>query len=178
MIYEFEDISPKLAAGCFVAPNAVVIGDVALDERASVWFNCAVRGDLNKITIGKGSNIQDGAVIHISSGRSGCVAGATIIGDGVTVGHGAIIHACTLGDGCLVGMGAMVLDEAVVAGGAFIAAGAVVLPGARVGRGELWAGNPAIKKRMVGDKERQMIEKTPIAYAKLAARHAASGKSV
>lgn len=172
MIYRFEDKTPNLAADCFIAPNAVVIGDVELGARASIWFNCTVRGDLNKITIGEESNIQDGAIIHISSGRSGYAAGATTIGDGVTIGHGAIIHACTLHHRCLVGMGAIVLDEVEVASGAFVAAGSVVLPGTKIGDDELWAGSPATKKRAVGDKERQMINKTPAAYAELAARYA------
>ena len=175
MIYAL-DKQPRIAKGCFIAPSADVIGDVELASGVNVWFGCVLRGDLNKIVVGEDSNIQDGTVIHISSGNSGYEAGATIIGKAVTVGHSAVIHACTLKDRCLVGMGATILDEAVVESGGFVAAGSVVLPATKVGAGELWAGNPARKKRMVSPKEMEMIAKTPTAYKQLASQYSQSLK--
>jgi len=152
-LHQNPQTAPKVAKGCFIAPNASIIGDVELAAGVNVWFSCVLRGDLNKIVIGENSNIQDGTVIHISSGNSGYDAGATIIGSNVTVGHSAVIHACVLKSNCLVGMAATILDEAVVETGGFVAAGSVVLPSTVVGKNELWAGNPARKKRMVSNKE-------------------------
>jgi gamma-carbonic anhydrase len=129
---------PTIAADAFIAPTAVVIGDVEIGAGTGVWFNCVIRGDVHEIRIGERTNIQDGTIVHVTGGKLG-----TYIGSDITIGHGAVIHACRLEDGCFVGMGAIVLDGAVVETGAMVAAGAVVTPGKRVPVGELWAGNPA-----------------------------------
>ncbi len=130
--------TPRIDAGAFIAPGAVVYGDVAIGADSSVWFGCVIRGDVQAIRIGARSNIQDGAVIHASTNGA-----PTLIGDDVTVGHSAVLHACTLESGAFVGLGALVLDRATVHAGGMLAAGAVLTSGKAVGTGELWAGNPA-----------------------------------
>lgn len=142
LILPYGGKSPVIARDAFVAPDASIIGDVEIGAEASIWFNCTLRGDDDAIRIGPRTNIQDGSVIHVSSGISG-----TYIGADVTVGHMVLLHACVVEDGGFVGMGAIVLDEAVVESGAMVAAGAMVTPGKRVKSGELWAGRPARKLR-------------------------------
>lgn len=129
---------PKISPEAFVAPGSSVIGDVEIGRLTGVWFNVAIRGDVEKIRIGERTNIQDGTVIHVSRKD-----GPTIIGSGITIGHSALLHACILEDNCFIGMGATVMDYAVVESGAMVAAGALVTPGKRVPKGELWAGSPA-----------------------------------
>ena len=98
-LFSFEGKHPQIAADAFIAPTAAIIGDVTVGEKSGIWFHCVLRGDTNFIRIGARSNIQDGTIIHVNSGRE-----ATIIGDDVTVGHACIIHACTLHDRAFVGM--------------------------------------------------------------------------
>ena len=138
VIEPYLGVWPEIDDTVYLASTAVIMGAVRIEEYASIWHNVTLRGDGNYITIGKGTNIQDNAVVHIDSGKF-----PAIIGDYVTVGHSAIIHACVLEDHAFVGMGAIVLDGAHVETGAVVAAGAVVTPGKRVPAGELWAGNPA-----------------------------------
>lgn len=140
LILPVEDKHPRWGAGCFIAPNATVVGDVVLGDECSVWFNTVVRGDVNFIRIGHRVNIQDGAVIHCTFERHG-----TTIGDRVSIGHNAIVHGCTLESDVLVGMGAIVMDRAVVQSGTIIAAGAVVLEGTVCEGGSVYAGIPARK---------------------------------
>ena len=142
LLRPYKGISPEIDKTAFVAENAVIIGDVKIGEKSSVWYGCVLRGDVEKIRIGARSNIQDGTIVHVTSDRFG-----TYIGDDVLVGHNAVIHGCTLQDGAFVGMGAIVLDGAVVETGAMVAAGALVTPGKVVKSGELWGGNPAKKMR-------------------------------
>jgi len=142
LIRKYKGVEPKVAADAFIAENAVVIGDVEIGEQSSIWYGCVLRGDVERIRVGKRSNIQDGTVVHVTADRFG-----TYIGDDVLVGHNAVIHGCTLEDGAFVGMGAIVLDGCVVEGGAMVAAGALLTPGKRVKSGELWGGNPAKKMR-------------------------------
>lgn len=120
MIMPFEGISPDLDKKTFVAQGARVIGKVLMKEFSSIWFNTVVRGDVNRIEIGRYSNVQDNSVVHVADSHP------TIIGDFVTIGHGAIIHGCTIEDHCLVGMGAKILNGAVIGKGSIIAAGALV----------------------------------------------------
>ncbi|MCL4266600.1 MAG: gamma carbonic anhydrase family protein [Anaerolineae bacterium] len=130
-------ISPTIATSAWVADTAVVRGHVTLAENVSVWFGAVLRGDEEPITVGENSNIQDGAVLHVSAGFP-CV-----VGRNVTIGHRAIVHGCTVEDGALVGMGAIVLDGAHIGAGAMVAAGAVVSPGMQVPPGKLVLGVPA-----------------------------------
>ncbi len=120
MIKEFEGIQPKLDSKTYRADGAKVIGDVTMKEFSSLWYNTVVRGDVNRIEIGRYTNIQDNSVVHVADDH------ATIVGDFVTVGHNAILHGCTIEDHCLIGMGAIVLNGAVVGRGSIIAAGALV----------------------------------------------------
>lgn len=144
-----------MGARVYVDPAAQVIGDVVLGEDVSIWPFAVVRGDVNFIRIGARSNVQDGAVIHVSHDGPHARRGgfATVIGEDVTIGHRAIIHACQIADACLVGMGAVVLDGAVIEQHGFLGAGALLPPGKRVGAGEMWLGNPARCVRSLSDAE-------------------------
>ncbi len=166
IILPFEGKTPKIAASAFIAPTAVVIGDVEIGDDAGIWFGCVLRGDVNEIRIGTGTNIQDGTIIHVNSQGQG-----TYIGGGVTIGHMALIHACTLEDGCFIGMNATIMDDAVVERGAMVGAGAVVTPGKRVKSGEVWGGLPAKYMKDVGKAERDMMAYTAPHYVELARRH-------
>jgi carbonic anhydrase/acetyltransferase-like protein (isoleucine patch superfamily) len=145
-ILPFHNFRPRIAPNAFIAPTAVVIGDIEIGGDCGIWFGCVLRGDGNAIRIGARTNIQDGTIIHVNNERDGGRGkpGFTcVIGDDVTVGHLALLHACTLEDGSFVGMKACVMDGAVVETGGMVAAGALVTPGKRVRKGELWAGSPA-----------------------------------
>ncbi len=142
-VWALDGVAPDVAPDAWVAPTAAVIGRVSLGARSSIWFGCVLRGDTNQITVGSGTNIQDGTIVHVNpAAEHSCT-----IGRDVTVGHAAIVHACTLHDRAFVGMGATVLDGAVIESDGMLAAGAVLAPGKRIGAGELWAGVPARKVR-------------------------------
>jgi len=144
-IYPYRGVFPKVDPSVFLAPGALLIGEVEIGENSSVWYNTVVRADVQRVVIGKYSNIQDCSVVHEDSGRgTGNPEGtATIVGDYVTVGHNAILHACTLEDYCLVGMGAVVMDAAVVGKGSVIGAGALVTKGMHIPPFSLVVGAPA-----------------------------------
>jgi len=137
-LYSFDGKTPVVHPTVFLAAGSRVIGDVHLEENVSVWFNAVIRGDVERVRIGKNSNIQDNAVIHVTH-----FANPTKVGEGVTVGHGAVLHGCTIEDGALIGMNAVVLDRAVIGKGALVAAGSVVRPGTQVPPNSLVAGIPA-----------------------------------
>ena len=133
-----------MGEGCFLADNAAIIGDVTMGNECSIWFGTVLRGDVNTITIGNRTNIQDGSVLHTLYQKS------TIeIGNDVSVGHNVTIHGAKIHDMALIGMGSVILDNAEIGEGAIIAAGSVVLGGTKVGPHELWAGSPAKFKKMV-----------------------------
>lgn len=138
LIKQVRGHGPRFGEGCFLAENAVVVGDVVMGDRCSVWFHAVVRGDVNAIRIGHRVNMQDGAVLHCTYERA-----ALTIGDDVSIGHRAIVHGCTVHDKVLIGMGAIVMDHAVIGSGSVIAAGAVVTQGTMVEPGSLMAGVPA-----------------------------------
>ncbi len=144
LILPVKGIMPQIPEGCFIAPNATIVGDVAMGKHCSIWFNAVVRGDVNKIRMGEKVNIQDGACIHCTYEKTG-----TIIGNNVSVGHNAIVHGCTIEDNVLVGMGAIVMDNVHIGSGSIIAAGAVVLEGTQVPPGSIFAGVPAKKVKDV-----------------------------
>lgn len=169
LLLPFRDHFPRIAADAFIAPSAVVIGDVTIGAGASVWFNCVVRGDEREIVIGARTNIQDGTVIHVSSHSQG-----THIGAEVTVGHMALLHACTIADGGFVGMGAIMLDESVVESGGMLAAGAMLTPGKRVRRGELWAGRPARLSRMLTEADIENMPRAVETYLERARNYRAA----
>ena len=160
----YKATTPDIHAEAYVAPNAVVIGDVVVGAQSSLWFNVVARGDINSIRIGQRTNIQDGTIIHVSSTDPG----GTVIGDDVTVGHMAVLHACTLENNSFVGIKACVMDDAVVQSGAMVAAGAIVTPGKVVRSGELWTGIPARLSRPLKQEEIEMIRWIPEHYIGLA----------
>ena len=137
----------KIAESTFIAPGAIVLGDVTIGEDVGIWYHATIRGDKSTITIGKGSNIQDNAVVHVDTNYS------VTIGENVTVGHGAIIHGCSIGDNTLVGMGAIVMNGAVIGNNCIVAAGALVTGGTVVPDNSLILGNPAKIKRPVTEEE-------------------------
>jgi len=146
VIMAHEGRRPVIAADAFIAPTAVIIGDVEIGPGSSIWFGCVLRGDSNAIRIGARTNIQDGTIIHVNhqkDGGRGAEGFCTSIGDDVTVGHMALLHACRIESGAFIGMKACVMDGAVVEGRAMVAAGALLTPNKRVRAGELWAGSPA-----------------------------------
>lgn len=140
LIIPVRGITPKIAANCFLAENATIIGDVVIGNESSIWFNAVVRGDVNSIRIGERVNVQDGAVIHCTYEKS-----VVLIRNNVSVGHNAIIHGCVIDDNVLVGMGAIVMDNAHIGSNSIIAAGAVVLGNTIIEPGSLYAGVPAKK---------------------------------
>ncbi len=158
-IRSFQGISPKISDSAYIDEDAVVIGDVTIGADSSVWPTVAIRGDVQKITIGARTNIQDGSVIHVTADNEFNPGGfPTTIGDGVTVGHKAILHACTIEDYALVGMGAIILDGAIVRAKALVGAGSVVGPGKDIEGGYLWLGSPAKKIRQLSEKEMAYLE--------------------
>lgn len=143
-LISFGGKTPEIDPTAFVAPGARLIGDVALGPEASIWYNCVLRGDVNRIRIGARTNVQDGSVIHVDSPAPGAPAGQpTIIGDDVLIGHLAMVHGCRLHDRAFVGLGAIVMDGCEIESEAMLAAGAMLTPGKRIPSGQLWAGRPA-----------------------------------
>jgi carbonic anhydrase/acetyltransferase-like protein (isoleucine patch superfamily) len=148
-LIELEGVAPRIADDAYVAPTAVLIGDVVVEPGASVWFGAVLRGDNSRIRVGAGSCVQDNCVIHCAKNLP------TLIGENVTVGHMAMLEGCEIGDGALVGMGAIVLQRARVGVRALIAAGSVVSEGAEIPPGVLAAGTPAVvKKELAGSSQR------------------------
>ena len=144
IIRKVRGFDPKMGKGCFLADNAVLVGDVTMGDDCSIWFGAVLRGDVNTIKIGNRVNIQDSAVIHTLYEKS-----VTTIGNDVSIGHNVVVHGATIHDMALIGMGSIILDHAEVGEGAIVAAGSVVLGGTKIGPHELWAGSPAKFKKMV-----------------------------
>jgi carbonic anhydrase/acetyltransferase-like protein (isoleucine patch superfamily) len=147
------DKEPSLGTGVFVAPTATVIGDVTVEENASIWFNAVVRGDVNWIRIGSETNIQDGSKLHVTYKTH-----PLDIGNRVAVGHGCVVHGCTIENDCLIGIGAIVLDGARVGTGSIIGAGSVVTEGADITPGSLVLGVPGKIVRPVLPEERKRMD--------------------
>ena len=165
LIKSVRGFTPKVGKDCFLADNAVLIGDTVIGDECSIWFGAILRGDVNSIRIGNRVNIQDGSVLHTLYEKS------TIeIGDDVSIGHNVTIHGATIHDGALVGMGSVILDHAVVGEGAIVAAGSVVLSKTVIKSGELWGGTPAKFIKMVAPEQskeiNQKIAKNYLMYSK------------
>ncbi|NMI01320.1 gamma carbonic anhydrase family protein [Pseudonocardia acidicola] len=165
-VVEFHGARPDAHPESWTAPGATLIGRVALGPASSVWYGCVLRADMDSITIGARSNIQDGTVVHADPGFP------VTVGERVSVGHRAVLHGCTIADDVLVGMGAVVLNGAVLGAGSLVAAGAVVLEGTTVPPGSLVAGVPAKVRRPLTDDERAATVRNAEAYCALAAAHA------
>ena len=140
IIKKLNGKEPQFGNDCFIAENAVLIGDVVMGDKCSIWYNAVLRGDVHYIKMGNKVNIQDGAVIHCPYQKS-----PTTIGNNVSVGHNAIVHGCTIHDNVLVGMGSIIMDDCIVESNSIIAAGAVVTKGTIVESGTIYAGTPAKK---------------------------------
>ncbi len=158
-ILPVKGVHPVIGHNNFIAPNATIVGDVILGKNCSVWFNAVIRGDVNAITIGNDTNIQDGAVIHATYLKA-----ATTIGNRVSIGHNAIVHGCILKDHILIGMGAIVMDNALVEDYVIIAAGSVVLENTHCESGFIYAGTPAKKVKSISDAQRELLNKLPDNY--------------
>ncbi len=172
----FEGYAPSLDGVAYVDPTAVVIGDVELGRDSSVWPMAVIRGDVHRIRIGARTNIQDGAVVHVTHDGEFTPGGyPTLIGDDVTVGHRAIVHACTVGNRVLIGMGAILMDGAQVEDDVMIAAGALVPPGRHLASGYLYVGSPARAQRALTEAEYRMLPYSAQHYVANARRHSASG---
>jgi carbonic anhydrase/acetyltransferase-like protein (isoleucine patch superfamily) len=171
----FHGKAPSIDPTAFVAPGARLIGDIEIGAEASIWYNCVLRGDVNRIRIGARTNIQDGSVLHVDSPRPGREAGQpTIIGEEVLIGHLAMVHGCILHDRSFVGLGAIVMDGCEIESGGMLAAGAMLTPGRRIPAGQLWAGRPAKYVRDLGEDERAMNLAGVFHYVELARAHRAA----
>ena len=159
LILPVKDKNPKWGSDCFIAENCTIVGDVTMGKNCSVCFNAVIRGDVNSISVGDFTNIQDGVVIHATY-----IKAATIIGSYVSIGHNALVHGCTLKDHVLVGMGAIVMDNAEVQEFVIIAAGAVVLENTICETGYLYAGILAKKIKPISEEQREMLKKLPHNY--------------
>lgn len=159
-LIEVKGIKPVIAESAWLASNAIITGDVQIGDQSSVWYGVVIRGDVNKIRIGNGVNIQDLTMVHGTVGR-----GDTLIGDNVSIGHRAIIHGCQIEDNVLIGMGAIILDDVLIPSNTIIAAGAVVTSGTKIEAGYIYAGTPARKLKPLDPTQAKLyIEGTAAGY--------------
>lgn len=161
----FGDKVPKIADDVFIADGAQVIGDVTIGEGSSVWYNVVIRGDIEPVVIGKNTNIQDNATIHVETGLG------TTLGDNVSVGHNAVVHGCTIGDGALIAIHSVVLSGAVIGAGSLVGAGAVVGEKKEVPPRTLVLGVPAKVVRELSDQDLERMARTARNYVALARKH-------
>ena len=165
MIIKYEDQLPTIDESCFVAESSSVIGKVSLGESSSVWYGTVLRGDVNTITIGQRTNVQDNATVHVANGFP------TTIGDDVTIGHNAIVHGCTVGNRVLIGMGAIVLDGAIIEDDVIIGAGALIPPGKVIPSKSLVVGSPGKVVRTLNDEALESLLESAKIYVKEASKH-------
>ncbi len=167
-ILPFEGKVPQIADSAFIAPGCRIIGDVTIGEEASIWYNCVLRGDTDRLVIGARSNIQDGSVIHADPGMP------TMIGEDVLVGHMVMLHGCTLEDRAFVGLSSIVMNGCVIEGDGMLAAGAMLTSGKRILARELWGGSPARKMRDLDDAAVAGMRLGTAHYVQNGKRHAAA----
>lgn len=157
-IRQYNDQQPVIGQRVFIDESAQVIGTVVLGDDVSVWPTTVIRGDVEKITIGAGTNVQDGAVLHVShAGKFSEQGHPLTIGENVTIGHRAVVHACTVGNSCLIGIGAIILDDAVIDDFVMLGAGALVPPGKHLMSGYLYVGSPARPVRELNEEEKAFL---------------------
>jgi len=168
MIYRYKNKLPDTENIAFNAPNCAIIGDVTMGADASVWFGAAIRGDVASVEIGKKSNIQDNATVHVSHGNP------AKIGDEVTVGHNAVLHGCTVENRCLIGMGAVVLDNASIGEGSVVGAGSLVTQGKKFPPRSLIVGSPAKAIGHISDEQYEQLKLSAETYVNLARETAQS----
>ncbi len=171
-VYELDNIAPRLADSAWVADSAQVMGNVELGADASVWFGVVIRGDTECIRIGRGSNIQDGSVLHADVGQP------LTVGDNVTVGHKVMLHGCTVGDGSLIGIGAVVLNGAKIGKGCIVGAGALVTEGKEFADGSMIIGSPAKVVRELTEQQQAGLQLSALHYIENARRFQAGLKKL
>lgn len=167
-IYEFEGKKPSLGNNCFIAPNATIIGDVTIEDNCSIWFGTVIRGDVNKITIQSGTNVQDNSIIHVNVPRQ------TIIGSNVTIGHGVLVHACTIKDRALIGNRSVIHDDAIIGEDSLIAPGCVVTDRTEIPPKSMVMGIPGKIKRPINDKDLEKMKGVNQRYKNLIPRYKSS----
>ncbi len=159
MLRPFKNSRPVVGENVYIDESAVIIGDVVIGDDVSVWPTCVIRGDVESIRIGDGTNVQDGSVLHVSHAGDHSTQGHPLhIGKGVTIGHHATVHACTVGDYCLIGMGAIILDDAIIEDNVILGAGSLVPSGKTLEGGFLYVGSPARRVRPLKDSEKEFLE--------------------
>ena len=168
-LYQLGSKKPRVHPTAMIAPNAILIGDVTVGSRTSIWPGAVLRGDYGRIRVGANCSLQDNVVVHCSSTNAG------VIGDGVTVAHGAIVHACRIGDECLIGAGAIIFDGAKVGTHSIIGVGSVVLEGRTIPPRSVAVGAPAKVMRRATDKDVRMIRESYRAYVKMAEKYTRTG---
>lgn len=174
-IRAFEGSTPHIATSAYIDDKAVVIGQVTIGEDSSIWPMAVLRGDVNTITIGARTSIQDGTVIHVSHKAAFNPEGNPVwVGDDVTVGHQVTLHGCTIHHHCLIGIGSIIMDDVTVEPEVIVGAGSLVPPGKVLESGYLWLGNPAKKIRPLTDKEKAYFDYSAQHYLKLKNRHLAT----
>lgn len=158
-VRNFNNIQPKIGRSVYIDDSAVVIGNVTMGDDVSIWPTTIVRGDVESIKIGEGTNVQDGSILHVSHfGKFTDRGHPLTIGKGVTIGHRAVVHACTIGDYCLIGIGAVIMDDAVLEDYVMLGAGALVPPGKKLDSGYLYIGSPARQARPLKESEKEFLE--------------------
>lgn len=165
MIRDLKNKKTNIHKDTFIAETASVVGDVTIGEGSSIWYGAVARGDMNFVKIGKFTNIQDNATVHVDAERP------CIIGDYITVGHNAIIHGCTVGNNCLIGMGAIILNGAVIGDNSIIAAGSLITEGAVIPPNSLVMGSPGKIRRQVDEEGVKRIRKNALTYEEMWKEH-------
>ncbi len=171
-LYALDNIAPRVADSAWVADSAQVMGDVELAAEVSIWFGAVIRGDTDTIRIGRGSNIQDGSVLHADMGKP------LTVGEYVTVGHQVMLHGCTIGDGSLIGIGAIVLNGAKIGKGCIVGAGALVTEGKEFADGSMILGSPAKVARVLTAEQQDALKKSAVHYIDNARRFASGLKKI
>jgi carbonic anhydrase/acetyltransferase-like protein (isoleucine patch superfamily) len=171
-LFSFEGRAPAVSPTAWIAPTATLVGEVTVEDDASIWYGAVLRADFGRIVVRRGANVQDGSIVH------GGTDPVTEIGEGATVGHLCVVHGAVVGTEALIGNGATVLDGAVIGDRALVAAGAVVPPGMTVPAGMLAVGTPAKVTREVSGAAKKWVDTNPEIYRQLARRHAAGVRPV
>jgi len=167
-IRKFKGVEPTIGEHVYIDESAQVIGQVTIGKDSSIWPLVTIRGDVNVVTIGENTNVQDNSVLHVTHEYEGPGSGFPLtLGDNVTVGHGVILHGCSVGNNCLIGMGTKVLDGATIEDNVFIAAGSLIPQNKRVTGGQLWMGSPAKPIRKLSEQELNWLQYSAKQYVKL-----------